>query len=423
MTVNETAKISTPAGSDASLALMPSTAPDLHGGFVPKVGDYIRALANAETKTGAADWPAAVDLWTRVVGLNPLVGRHWVRLAQARFELGDYSGAAAAYTSAQDVGVAPHGESTEAAFPAELAYRVATCHAARGDHEAAVRELRRAFDLGLRDLGRPQHDESWKPFLDDTAVREMLGILDPNDLTRDEGWRTDLAFFAREVKRRAYAPFRRISEPEFDAAVARLIEDVPGLSDCQILVGMMRLLRPLGDGHAVVLPAESDEEAQVYLPLKFYRFDEGLFVIAAAESCREIVGAQVLSIDGHPAGEVLAAVEPLISRDNDQQVMLLEPELLRWTPLLHALGLIRDPGQVTLTVRLADQKTRSLVVASVAGPHRILTPPRPEQMVSLPDTVGVPVPLYLRDTDTPYWFEYLPEDAVVYFQFNAVCDQ
>ena len=33
------------------------------------------------------------------------------------------------------------------------------------------------------------------------------------------------------------------------------------------------------------------------------------------------------------------------------------------------------------------------------------------------------MPLYLRNSDTPYWFEYLPAEAVVYFQFNSVRDQ
>ena len=139
-------------------------------------------------------------------------------------------------------------------------------------------------------------------------------------MTRDEGWRADLAFLAREIKRRAYAPFREISEPEFDAAVARLAEDVPGLSDSQVLAGMMRLLRPLGDGHAFVLPGEGIKDAQLGLPVKFYRFGEGLFVTAAAEAYRQVIGAQLLSVDGHPVDEVLAAFEPLISRDNDQQV-------------------------------------------------------------------------------------------------------
>ena len=391
---------------------------------MPDFSDYVRTLAGAEAKTGSASWPTAATLWARVVELNPVVGRHWIRLAEARYELEDFDGALAAYAKAQATGVwSPLRQEIETIFPAEVAYRMATCHVRRGDHESAVRELRRALRLGLRDLGRPKSDEHWEPLLGDEAVREMLGIIDTTGMTRDEGWRADLAFLAREIKRRAYAPFREISEPEFDAAVARLAEDVPGLSDFGVLAGVMRLLRPLGDGHAFVLPAEGSEDAQLRLPVKFYRFSEGLFVTAAAGAYRQVIGAQVLSVDGRPVEEVLAAVEPLISRDNDQQLTWLGPELLRWTPLIHALGLISDPGRATLTVRFPDQTTGPVAVESAADPHPSLTDPRPAGWISLPDTAGAPMPLYLRTSDTPYWFEYLPAEAVVYFQFNGVSDQ
>lgn len=390
---------------------------------MPDFSDYVRTLAAAEAKTGSASWAAAAALWARVVELNPVVGRHWVRLAGARYELGDFEGALDAYARAQEAGVwLQHLEEVETVFPAEIAYRMATCHVRRGDHEGAAAELRRALRLGLRDLGRPVGDEHWEPLLDE-AVREMLGIIDTTGMTRDQGWRADLAFLAREIKRRAYAPFREIPEPEFDAAVARLAEDLPGLSDVQVLTGMMRLLRPLCDGHAFVLPAEGSKDAQLCLPVKFFRFTEGLFVTAAAEAYRQVIGAQLLSVEGHPVGEVLAAVEPLLSRDNDQQVMWLGPEVLRWTPLIHALGLISDPGQATLTVRFPDQRTGTVAVESVADPHRSLMDPRPAGWISLADTVGAPMPLYLRNSDTPYWFEYLPAEAVVYFQFNGVGDQ
>ena len=146
---------------------------------MPDFSDYARTLAGAETKTGSASWPAAATLWAEVVELNPVVGRHWVRLAEARFELADYDGALAAYGTAQKVGVWLHRDEDEAVFPAEIAYRMATCHVRRGDHEGAVRELRRALRLGLRDLGRPQSDEHWEPLLGDETVREMLGIIDP----------------------------------------------------------------------------------------------------------------------------------------------------------------------------------------------------------------------------------------------------
>ena len=390
---------------------------------MPDSSDYIRILAGAEAKTGSASWPAAAALWAQVTKLNPVVGRHWVRLAEARSELGDYGGALAAYGTAQEVGVWLYRDPIEAIYPAEIAYRMATCHVRRGDHEGAVRELRRALRLGLRDLGRPQSDEHWEPLLGDEAVREMLGIIDTTGMTRDEGWRADLAFLAREIKRRAYAPFREMSEPEFDATVVRLAEDVPGLSDFEVLTDMMRLLRPLGDGHAFVLPPEGRQDAQLCLPVKFYRFGEGLFVTAAAESYRQLIGAQVLSVDEHPADQVLAAIEPLISRDNDQQVTLEGPELLRRTPLIHALGLISDPGEATLTVRFPDQTTGTVAVEPVVDPHPSLTDPRPAGWISLPDIAGPPMPLYLRNSDTPYWFEYLPAEAVVYFQFNGVSDQ
>jgi tetratricopeptide (TPR) repeat protein len=392
--------------------------------------NYLRVLAEAEAKTGAEKWPAAAALWARVVELNPVVGRYWVALAEARAELGDFAGAIAAYQQAEQAGVWLHREEIETIFPAEVAYRIATCRIRSGDHDGAITELRRALRLGLRDLDRPRTDEHWEPVRSDPAVRDLLGILDTEHLTRDEGWRADLSLFAREVKRLAYAPFATVPEPDFDAAVAQLARDVPGLSDFEILAGLLRLLRPLGDGHAFALPDQ--EKPGVGLPVKFFLFPEGLFVTAATEAYRETLGAQVLRVDGRPADEVLAAVEPLISRDNDQQVRWIGPELLRWTPLLHALGLAGEPDQVTLSLRFPDDTTGTVPVKAIpAGPNEypsvdpppLPTRPRPAGWISLPDTVDAPLPLYLRNSDLPYWFEYLPDAGAVYFQFNGVGDQ
>ena len=410
---------------------------------MPDSVDFLRTLAEAEAKTAAkwpaaGKWSAAAALWARVVELNPVVGYYWVRLAEARYELDDFAGAIAAYEQAERAGVWSrvalnvedgHPEAFETVFPAEVAYRIATCRLRSGDTDGAVTGLRRAIDLGLRDLDRPRTDEHWEPVRSDPAVRELLGIFDTEGMTRDDGWRADVAFFAREVKRLAYAPFAEVSEPDFDAQIARLIEDVPALSDFQILAGLLRLLRPLGDGHAFAIPDQS--KPGLGLPVKFYLFAEGLFITAATEVYRETLGAQVLTIDGRPADEVLAAVEPLISRDNDQQVRWIGPEVLRWTPLLHAMGLIGEPDQATLGLRLgADSRTVSVKAVEV-GPHDYPmvapppspTRPRPAGWVSLPDTVDAPMPLYLRNCDLPYWFEYLPDSGAVYFQFNGVGDQ
>jgi len=398
------------------------------------VASYLLMLAMAETHSDSERWPAAAAVWAEVVECNPVVGAYWSRLGEAQFETGDYSGALAAYENARQYGVwsQHHADELETVFPPEITYRMANCHLRLGDDQSAVAKLRQAICEGLRDLDRPRNDEHWQPLLADEAVREMLGIAGTEGMTREEGWRSDLSFLGREIKRRAYAPFAEVSEPEFDAALAKLADDVPTLSDLQILAGIMKLLRPLGDGHAFVRPAEDDTDKRLGLPVKFYLFAEGMFITAAIPEHRRLLGAQVLAVGGHAVDQALAAVDPLISRDNSQQVRWIGPEVLRWTPLMHALGLIDDPGQAELTLRYPDGTTGTVVVYSVAvgpddypgvAPPPSPTRPRPAGWISLPDSVDAPMPLYLRNSDVPYWFEYLSEPGVVYFQFNGVGDQ
>lgn len=80
------------------------------------------------------------------------------------------------------------------------------------------------------ELDRPRGDEHWEALRADDRVREMLGIIDAGGLSREEGWRADVRFFAREIKRRACAPFRDICEPDFDAA-GRSIRSYSGRLD------------------------------------------------------------------------------------------------------------------------------------------------------------------------------------------------
>ena len=50
----------------------------------------------------------------------------------------------------------------------------------------------------------------------------------------------------------------------------------------QIILEMARLLRHLGDGHALVARAKAALKHFPALPLEVYLFDEGTFVTAAA---------------------------------------------------------------------------------------------------------------------------------------------
>jgi len=388
-------------------------------------GEFLGLVARAELRSASGDWAEAAALWGQVTDGNPVSGDYWARLAEARFAAEDYAGAREAYRKVLELGV-----SAEYRWPGEgdlpdlqpgvVAYRIACCLAAQGQRDEAIDALAVALDRGYRYLAQARGDECWKPWLDDARLRDLMGLAG-QDLTRDEGWRADLRLLAREIKRLAYAPFASRSEEEFDGSVAALDRDIPGLTDAQILVGMMKLVRHLDDGHAGVRPPEGDNELSRLLPLDFFLFPEGLYVIGAGPGHEDLLGARVDRIGRLSTGEAIAALDPVIVRDNEQQVTFMVAAFLRHSAVLAGLGVTEDLGRASLTVRAADGTSR--VVAVDAEPGSLLWDRYPAGWTALPDTVpGRPRPLHLRHRELPYWFEYLPAADLVYFQFNAVRD-
>jgi tetratricopeptide (TPR) repeat protein len=389
---------------------------------------YYRILARAAARSGAAQWTEAAGLWQQVTERNPVSGGNWLRLAEARYAVKDYPAALQAYGRVADLGVRPMRSpgavlpaDVPYASPGEIAYRIACCHAGLGDREQATEALGGAVSKGFRDLDRAREDDLWESLREDARVREMLAIIDTAGLSRDEGWRTDLRLLAREIKRRAYAPFALIPEQEFDRSVGDLDHQIPDLSDAQIMIGMMKLLRPLGDGHAFIREPEDSQQLARALPVEFYLFTEGLYVTAADPAWLRLLGARIDKIGGRPVEEVMAALDPLISRDNEQEVAFKAPALLRRVAILHALGLVDDPGKATLAVRFPDGSSGEVTVDAIpAKPGRSY--PYPPGWQALHDTLPSPPPLHLRNRDLAYWFHYLPGADLVYFQFNSVED-
>ena len=440
-----------------------------------KPGDFLGTVARAELRTASGDWPEAAALWAQVTAANPVNGDYWARLAEARFAGGEYAAADQAYQKVLELGIrATHQqqyrEDLPELLPGEIAYRIACCRAALaqrdgaalaqrdgaalaqrdeatlGQRDQAIGALAVALDRGFRDLDRARDDEYWQPWQGDERLRDLLGLVDTEGMTRDQGWRADLRLLAREIKRRAYAPFALVPEAEFDRGVARLDHDIPGLTDAQVLVGMMKLVRHLDDGHAGVRPPQAENaDLSRLLPVDFFLFSEGLFIIGAGPGHDDLLGARVEKIGRRTVTDAIAALDPVIVRDNEQQVTFMAPRFLRYTAVLQGLGIIDDLSKASLTVRAADGTTRELMLHAEPGEH--LWDRYPPGWTALPDKVaatcagteagtgsgteagteagtgsGHPRPLHLRHRDLPYWFEYLPAHDLVYFQYNAVRD-
>lgn len=372
---------------------------------------FTQLLTEARAKTAAKDWTEAAKLWEEVVQINPVESRFWRQLAVAQYNAKNYQKAISAFEKLLELG----GD-----VPSSTLYNIATCYALLDDKEQSLKWLEKSFAEGNPNLERAQQDVNFKALKDDARWQKIVGLTDTSKLSRDEGWRSDLAFLAREVNRKGYNRLpRKYPFAEFETEIKRLSGAVPKLTDMQISIELMKLLAKLGDGHTGVQGSRERPETFLSVPVKFYLFEEGLFIIAADAKYKNLLGGQVLKYGERTVDEVLKSLDPLIGRDNEIYPKEVAPMLMRYLALPNALGLIPDAKKISLTIKDTQGKTRTVELSvDAAAPNvgRVL----PSNWMSFSQTLSQSAPLYLKNLNPNYWFEYLPESKTVYFQFNQV---
>lgn len=167
---------------------------------------------------------------------------------------------------------------------------------------------------------------------------------------------------------------------------ADLAERAPSSSRDELLVGLLRLTT-LGerDGHGgIFLHDPAHAKPFTFFPLRVHDFADGVHVVADVAGGAH-VGKRVTAIDGVQLAEVLAAVKPLIPRDNASTIRLLLPEYLVCAEVLRGLGIVKgaatysfadgseltlEAGQGSLGTALAPlpRQERSLLYRNLGQP-------------------------------------------------------
>jgi tetratricopeptide (TPR) repeat protein len=382
----------------------------------------LQRITEAESAEYRGDWPAAIGLLTTITTQSPDNGRFRLMLAQARFSHADYAAAASDYKIALDL---------NAGDPATLNYMIAKCYALQKNADLAMHWLKAAITLGYRNLEEARADEAFALLRDNPEYRDLLGIIDASKMSRDDGWRYDIRFLSDWIEKKSYHPFRTdtgdryasqsvLTRHEFETAVAQLTADVPTLTDSRIEAELFRLVASLGDGHTELAGSRRRIEFAMTMPLGFYVFDDGLFVISAAPQYRELVGAKVTALDDTPTEIALRKIDALISHDNAMWVRTMEPHFLRHVPFLKELGIVRDGSAVELTVQTKEGQRKMVRVASdPTAPDIWNILPKPTGWVWIGDANRSD---YQRRNGDPYWWSWDSGDQILYVQYNKVID-
>lgn len=155
-----------------------------------------------------------------------------------------------------------------------------------------------------------------------------------------------------------------------------------------------------------------------FVGLRFFHFQDGLYVVRALAGHEPLIGARVLEIDGQPIDAVLAALYSYVGGP-EQWRRLYAADMLESAEILHAAGLadspdgysimVQDQQGTTQQVDLAAQPAQSAESAPFSRPWGLLEAgPLPGEgdawVGSLQAVSEDRLPLYLQQTNLPYWW-------------------
>jgi tetratricopeptide (TPR) repeat protein len=236
-------------------------------------------------------------------------------------------------------------------------------------------------------------------------------------------WQEDLRFLQQTVHNDYSFLFKKTTAADFDKAVEDLYREIPQMDKHEIIVGMARIVSSFKYGHTQ-LGFRSIADAYQMLPINLYQFSDGVYVQGVHKGFASVLGAKVIAVEGMPIEKVIEAIYPVVPVENDQYFKAYGFRYLISPQILHAQKVIPNLSEtVTFTFEKNGKTFTQQLKAMPRGETVPLTYGFIQQKEDWLDARDQSeTPLYLKNLDKIYFYEYLPEAKTVYVRQSQIQD-
>ncbi|MBK9013429.1 MAG: hypothetical protein IPM82_04750 [Saprospiraceae bacterium] len=235
-------------------------------------------------------------------------------------------------------------------------------------------------------------------------------------------WQADLRFLQQTVHNDYPFLFKKITAEAWDAEVEKLYAAMPTMQEHEILAGVGRTVALFQYGHTDIGWRQSPVKYHV-LPIALLYFSDGIFVEGAHKDYEKLLGAKVLKIEGMPIEQALAAIKPLVPAENDQYFKAYGLDFLVIPEALHAQ---RVTSSLKNSITYTLEKNGKTFEQAIAALDAFRLPRQYGYVQPGGDWVSVrdqsKTPLYLKNLDKIYFFEYLPASKTVFVRHSQIQD-
>ena len=236
-------------------------------------------------------------------------------------------------------------------------------------------------------------------------------------------WQEDLRFLQNTIHTDYSFLFVKTTKEIFDTEIETLYKNIPNLEEHEIIVGMSRIIALFKYGHTDISFRQKPFEFH-YLPFNLYQYNDGVYLQGVHKDYQQALGAKVITINKVPITDALKRIYPVVNSENDQYFKSFGINYLRILEVLHAQGITKKlENSVVLTLEKGGKTFKQRFTSLQKGER---APTKYSHIFQNKNWLEArnqnDTPLYLKNLDKIYFYEYLPEEKTVYVRHSQIQD-
>nr|HPR33909.1 S41 family peptidase [Prolixibacteraceae bacterium] len=217
-------------------------------------------------------------------------------------------------------------------------------------------------------------------------------------------WNINIDYFATTLEKQHKNLFFQLTRDNFYDQVESLKQQTENLSDAEVVIELSKILTNVGDAHTTV---DLGNACFNRLPFGFLYLNDGLFCYRTPENCSKLLGKVLSGIDDTRMEDLYTRYQTIIPHENEPKLQLGIQSNLFCSEILEYLEIAENGHQFTvytstgLSIPISETELSSISLSFFSGKN---------------------VPLYIQDTNKEYWMKALPDEKIMYVQYNS-CSQ
>lgn len=242
----------------------------------------------------------------------------------------------------------------------------------------------------------------------------------------DSQWQEDIHFVASAMKRIHPHLFHDITEQSFQREVSALTRAIPDLTDNEIIAGLLKISALTRDWHTQII---SKNLSDLWYPIRVARMQDGLFITATSPEYAQCLGARLLSIGKCSARNAFARLKRVTAHDNAYSQRYFASMFFSIPSVLNGLHINDSLDSLRLVISpLVGEPREACISANPFDSDDNLSWYWQQEAAPTTESVNITthvehLPLYWKNTDRYYWFEFLEQHKAIYLGFNMTLNE